>query len=809
MLLACIFLNGPQEEREHIISQLFAVFNSDDVDNIYLASRCLCEILEEASFQNQVDILVGCDSSLRNIVTNIDRSQVHIVRNIAKLYRLVAFRVCDARLANDFTADIDDSMTAIFSSWMQVVVQWCSVDMDTGDILECLGVLIEVIQFLSVVAESFPALCTLSQQQAGQSNSGSSSSSNSNMITAIMHLAWRYLHSLVEVYAEVSSPDTEYSGRHIAHDGDRIEVGVFVMHLFELLKICINIISSSSSSQHTHEMQLGQRDLNDLMSMLVRYMQLSEEQVQQYLVEGNDFVAADQDDCLELSLRHTGCEFVHEMFMSSPGRIFEAIVSKVESDLTNFYANLSGGEGQELLGQGVMVTEPVLIPEERVTQLEASLFALRCMGRKFTKRYLRSRRGLGGNSNSSAGGCGGGGAGAGGSGGSADAVVEALEREVARLQRVISGLVNTFFNDNFLRLATSTASPSDSESESEGGGTNPCKLCICRGIISSLLSSYSQILPVSSLSFLLSVTLQFSSPSLAAVECVAARLYHCSALGVLVNLAVKHFNYSVLTVEQTFERSMESFLHICAHATDSTIHIPLENITNLLNTASAALRSSADPSTPHFLPPAAIEQLLLLGLSTWATYRDDPFSVDITRELFLALLTALTIHGHYGTEQIHSRDRLILFCQAYFPPLEAIVADMCLGESQKNLGDIALRVLVEGMAATPDSDDGVGAGGQRDKSYATIISLLGVPTLQALARVFAMSLSEGTPLQGQGEGGTGEYRIDIGETLRSLSMFFSIKDLHFDSLDPAIRGEIIADVLNSAHQVHVNKIPFF
>ena len=91
-----------------------------------------------------------------------------------------------------------------------------------------------------------------------------------------------------------------------------------------------------------------------------------------------------------------------------------------------------------------------------------------------------------------------------------------------------------------------------------------------------------------------------------------------------------------------------------------------------------------------------------------------------------------------------------------------------------------------------------GANTEREEQGVTIIiSLLGVPTLQALARVFEMSLSEGTPLQGEG----GWYRIDIGETFRSMSMFFSIKDLHFSSLDSAIRNEIIADVLNSAHQV--------
>jgi hypothetical protein len=54
VLLAYLFLNGPQEEREHITTQLYSVFNSEDLDNIYLASRCLCEILEEANFQSQV-----------------------------------------------------------------------------------------------------------------------------------------------------------------------------------------------------------------------------------------------------------------------------------------------------------------------------------------------------------------------------------------------------------------------------------------------------------------------------------------------------------------------------------------------------------------------------------------------------------------------------------------------------------------------------------------------------------------------------------------------------------------------------------
>jgi hypothetical protein len=695
------------------------------------------------------------------------------MRNVAKVYRLVAFRVCDARLANDFTADVDDRMTAIFSSWMSVVVEWCSVEMDADDIMESLGILIEAVQFLSVVAESFPVLCTPLD---------TASATGRSKVSAIMELAWGYLRTLVAVYTEVSSSSSEYSG-HVAHDGDRIEVGVFVMHLFELLKVCINV-----SSQQTHAVSLSQSDLNDLMSMLVQFMQLNEEQVEQYLSDGNDFVAADQDDSLELSLRHTGCDFVHEMFMSSPMRIFEAIVSKVESSLMNFYGMLSSEssdanqDGHVLLTQGVAIEQPVCIPEAHLVQLEGSLFALRCMGRKFTKRYLRGQR-FEGN-------CGSGGddeneVGCGTKSGLSQTQATARDQEVERLQRIISGLVNTFFNDNFLALATSSTCES---------GSDTSKLSILRGIISSLLSSYSQILPPSSLQFLLNVLITFSSTSLASVECIATRLYHCTALGVVCNLAVKHFQYNVLIVDDVFARSLESFMDICLHAIDSTIHIPLENVTQLLNVASNALRASDDDS-PHFLPPTAVEKLIVLGLSTWSDYRNDPFSVEIAQEMVVALLSALKIDGHYGTEQLGSRERLSIFCQVYFPQLEEIVGSMSLGENSKNLGDIAIRVLVESMGSSPGVGSSTTAGGSYDDESNTIIHLMSDPTLRALCKVFELSLESNNQESDEG------YRIDIGETLRSVSIFFSIQGLDLSTLDNDLRNEIITAVVNAVHQI--------
>lgn len=743
------------------------MFSSQDLGNIYLASRCLCEILEEATFQSQVDILLGCHASLRLIATGVDRSQVHIVRNIAKVYRIVAFRVCDARLANDFTSEGDERMMAVFSSCMADMVQWCAQGMAAADILESLGVRIEVAQLLAVVAESFPALCSQELELTGET---SSAATTCNMLGAITHLAWGHLQALRDVQGEGES---EFSGGHVAHDGDRIEVGVFVMHLFELLKVCINIAAQLQHSRAAAALQ--QSDLNGLIGMLVQFMQLSEEQVEQHLAEGNDFVAADQDDSMELSLRHTGCDFVHEMYMSSPDLVFEAIVSRVESDVVDFYAFLlaeseQGGAGEVQLGHGVLLQRAVLIEERRLVRLEASLFALRCMGRKFTKRFLRSQQGDAADP-------------------ATQTLARAVQREVERLQLLLGGLVNTFFNDNFLALATS--SPCERGSDSS-------KLSICRGVTSSLLFSFSQILPPASLRFLLTVLTQFSSAALAQVECIATRLYHCSALGALSSLAAKHFSYSDLVTDNVFELALQSLVDICTNSQDCTVHIPLENIAHLLSTAAQSLCACPDPSAPHFLSPLAVQQLVLLGLATWSSHRKDPFAVEIAQEMVLALLSALNIDGHCSAGQLGSAERLGLFCEVYFPRLEEIVADMRASESSKTLGDTALRSLVQSMSTQPCNSAisaapaAVGGG-----EGSTIISVLAGPTLQAVCRVCDLSLQSYSQDAAADDG----LRLDIGETLRSLSLLLSSRGLDVSCLEAGLRAQVVSAMLQAARQV--------
>ena len=757
VLLASIFLNGSLDEREHIMSQLFCVFGSDDLDNIYLASRCLCEILEEANFQSQVGILEVCDSSLSDIVRNIDRSYVHIIRNVAKAYRLVAYRICDARLANDFTADIDDSMTSIFSSWMTLMVEWCRVDMDTGDVLESLGVLIEVVQFLSVVLESFPALAS------------------DEMINIIMQLAWKYLNSLIGIEGDVFAT---YGG-HIPHDGDRIETGVFVMHLFELLKICLNI-----SSQQTTAMSLDQEDLNNLMEMLIQYMRLNDEKVEQYLSEGNEFVANDQDETLELSLRHTGCDFVHELFMSNPTVIFEAIVSKVECDLANFYRLLPGNYGDlsnaQLISQGVVVEESVCIPQNHIVALEASLFTLRCMGKKFSKRYMRAQRLRENRSD-------------GGKGWDLDAAAQVLEEEGNRIRGIICGLVNTFFNDKFLVMASSTTSDDDHD---EGDG-DVRQLSICRGIISSLITACAPVLPPSLVGFLISVMIEFSSPRLAEMECLASRLYHCTTVGILISIAVRQNNLALFGEDSTFERLLESFLDICSCANDMTIHIPLENASSLLNNASLSLRlADSKKSLIHFLTSSSIESLVILAYDMWFTYGSDPFCVEITRESMLSLLSAVKIEGLKNKENLTREDLLTIFCKAYFARLEDIMCTLLEGrENSKNICDNALRVLVESMVSSTASVLSNRAEERAEKETQGLVSLLSIPTLQALTRMLDVSLDS------YGQDTDEGYRIDVGDTLRSFNVYFSIKGLELCSVEEDVSNEIITLVLNSTMQI--------
>jgi len=628
LLLAYLFSNGSSEEKESIMSKLYSALSSEDTNAIHLACRCVCEIVEDTSFMDQINVLTSLHSRLRYIAESADRSEVELLRCIGKVYRVVATKVRDCKLADDFTADVDNAVTGVFESWLSTVCLWSIACVEVEDIMTSLGVLVEIARFIGVVVETFPLMC----------------GANSSAVQSAMHSAWRFLHVLVRLRGdEEAEALSGVDWSQIAHDGDRLGVDVLVIHLFEMLKACFNVPTQQSKIG-----KLNTDDMSQLILVLMQYFRLTPEQLNQIVSSGNEFIASEQDDSYELSMRHAGRLFLIEVYGSSPRTVFDSLLNTVERELK---VGLQGFQKME-------------VSFEMATWFEAVLLAFISISRPFLKRHVRSQRAVD-------------------SARSSVSKSKITDYDISRVVEVLRVLTDTF----------NVVPPITGRTEEQNA-----LFSVVRCAVSRTVTAYACLLaPHVDLSHLILTTVELVSPNYKQ-ESHAARLEHCRALGELLNAAAKHFgSVQVMNGLQGLDRCIQGCISMCTDCTDATIHIPLESVSVFLRVANTATDERHDSSSaPRYMSNESVSSLVQVGLAVWSNYCYDPFALEVAREMMLYLVQYC----------LSRKEELSVFCEHYMAPLEHLIDSVTSGESgSKSICDMAIKLLVDAAARRNDDEN--------------------------------------------------------------------------------------------------------
>lgn len=717
--------------------------------------RCLCEIIEEVNLTTQLKILTACSDRLQTLTMNTNWIEYpELIRYIAKIYRYITSKASEIKLAEEIPLNESEILVTSFARWIDIILPKISeYYQSTEDLMNNLFVLVELIKFLNISCETFPYLWETNEQ----------------IISTITDICWKYLTGLIEL--KQSYQDDPKALESTTDDGDRISIDIFVILLFELLQLCLNSniqlqqddIKKSSSSPSSS--LISPTDMVNLIQVLMKYIELTPEQYEHALFFGNQFIAAEEDDTLELSLRHTGKIFLKNLSTTSMKILITSILQIFNTELNKCCEIIN------FLPQNFSMN----ISTEIILKLESMIFILSSISRPIVKKYLKSikseismssspstfltKHNNNNNnhhhnhihkSNEK------------------DEVI--TEDEIFQLSQIINTLVVTFYH-----------LPSNIDTITSNELQTFRSLSIIRGAISKLFSTYSPLLiKYVDLKILISNCLQFSLlPSLGVnessinlTEPLSSKLLHCRAFGEMMRIAAK--TYGSMTVvsneinDKILESSIRSFLELCPLCDDSTIHIPLEIITNILNILIQSLELEYQKSitekngsmiSSKYLSEDTISRLTQIGLTIWSVYCSDPLALDIAKDMLSTTIQYCSFRS----------DSLTTFLEQFVPPMEHIIGEITGSQSNRIIANLSIKILVEGAS--------------RISTFSTYhneaVYQLSNPAIQAIMRMMHFATDV-------------ECDIDIGEILKALVVLLSAKQFHINVLS----NDMIEDLIN-------------
>jgi hypothetical protein len=737
-------VNGTSFEQNNIATQLIAALNENDLNPLLLSVRCLSEIIEETNLTTQIKMMSVLSRRLQELTYNLswkEESSADIIRYIAKIYRQIVSKASECQLADETSIPPGEMeiLMGSFAPWIEIVILKLSDNFQhTEEIFSNLSLLLEIMKFLSMAYDNFPYLCEVT---------------DGTSLIAVTTMSWKYLFNLIEI--KHLNPEELRGFETTSADGDRISVDIFVIVLFELLQICLS--SRDTSSGNGNEFI----DLNDLMNLirvLMRYVQLSSDQLEQAHCNGNEFIAAEDDETLELSVRHTGKIFLKNLVsQTSLKNLMDSLFQILESDLTELQQLLAP------LASHLYSSESLTI--DLILKIEAMMFALSAIGRPVIKAYLRSMKGEMSVSTTPA------------------IIKKSRSRHgkkgdtitdghAMRLSQIIGTFVELFYQY-----------PSQTQAFSQQELRCFMSLSVVRGAISKLLTTYCPLL-VEYLPFqsLISTCLHFSLlPSTDQPighhrefsEPLSSKLLHCRAYGEMMRIAAKsHGPLSITHLnpnENALQIALQSCIELSPLCNESTIHIPLEIITNLLRIITQSVEidlkslqmNPASQMTP--LPNAGIiDSLGRIGTTVWSIYCFDPFALEMAKEMLGALVHVCS----YGA------DSLTAFLQQFLPPMDHLIGELVGNQSSKTISDLSVKLLVEGISRTSPSSPYSPEASHR----------ISLPAIQAIIRIMHFS----TDVDGL---------VDVGETLRAVIILFSSKHFNAQHLPTDLIDELVRETL--------------
>ena len=180
-----------------------------------------------------------------------------------------------------------------------------------------------------------------------------------------------YFQQTLQLSSTAGYDNNQYSGSGYSSDGDRIDMESLVRQLFELM--CVGLTSAGASQAK----ELLSGNLERLATILSEYMQLTVEQREQWTADGNEFVASEQEESSEFSIRQTGADLIREVCKNGKEEACRYILLDAKRELDRFVSESSQSSNSAT---------------SRILRFEGVMWSLGCMGISYMKLLKYERR---------------------------------------------------------------------------------------------------------------------------------------------------------------------------------------------------------------------------------------------------------------------------------------------------------------------------------------------------------------------------------------------------------------------------------
>lgn len=364
-----------QEEMEQMATSLQRLLQSGDANVQLAAMRTLCEVVKEAEYFRQMFLLRWCYSILQSTIQyymknvhEMNEGSRRLTYYATKVMRFSTFTLGEANISCGFE---EDEASFILS---QFIPHWAAVNCEClaayvnqpESVLKNLPMLIDLCCTLSYVLDYFAEDCGMD-------------------LKAVCSLAFAVLRTVESHYHHSDIDD--YSG--YSSDGDRIDLEILVLHLFEL----INTGMSNSRFDDSDTAGNGVFDENDretvdgTVRLLTSFMMLGQSQVDLWVESPNDYTLIEYDDVQETDyLRNVCAEVLREICCGSKGAVYLSIMSAAQAEFTAKQPLLQ----QYLSSGGSSGADGGIAQAARV--IETYLWVLGIVGKGYVSALLKSRR---------------------------------------------------------------------------------------------------------------------------------------------------------------------------------------------------------------------------------------------------------------------------------------------------------------------------------------------------------------------------------------------------------------------------------
>jgi len=402
LLLSKIVSQMPLAESRDIVAHLTRTLMAPDLFSIAWTLRCLCAVADEVGHDLLLEVVKHAYHRILELVGTLDPSTAQVLRYAAKLMRHCVQKFGNARMHCGFDEGDMTIVVEFLASWASSAVRWikahCCVRVE--DVPARLGVMLEMLRGVTAAFDAFPDECHGAFPEAMQT---------SWVLLCLVRDA--YFHNTLQIEApSFSSSSSSSSSSFLApppaaasssgdsgygSDGDRVDLEVLVQELLQLM--CAGLTSSTATT--VKELLAG--NLQRLAAILSEYMQLTVEQREQWREDPNEFVASEQEESSEYSIRQTGADLIQEVCKNGREEAFQHILLDAQQELDRFVtdaaatsattgsaASSSSGAG---VGVGVSVGGGRGGRARRMLRFEGVMWCLGCVGTTYLK-YLKCER---------------------------------------------------------------------------------------------------------------------------------------------------------------------------------------------------------------------------------------------------------------------------------------------------------------------------------------------------------------------------------------------------------------------------------